>query len=447
MPTTEYTAPVLVPEIPVGSYSWDALSGKPPTFPATSHTHPKSDCGLGNADNTPDASKPVSTAQAAAIAAAQAAAIATAANDATTKAGNAQAAAISAAATDATTKANNVQTAAAADATTKADAAQAAAIATASADATTKANAAQAAAIAAAANFSVAGAVAAATAKPAIVDADQLGLVDSEAGSALKKITWAALKSALLTYFNGIYASITALNLKAPLASPALTGIPTAPTAADGTNTTQLATCAFVLANAGDAAPLPDALTEYVDAVSPANRRALIGAGTSNAPAPLVLTSAPVDGTTGVLQVETLVITAGAATTEVLNLEIVSNNGMAASDYPIPVTAADSTPALVAAKIREIYATDTVLNLEWAMFGTGDQILFTRQAPAIANDTALLLRLSRDGTTLNSSTNTTAGVAETGTPATGLGQPAVYNGNIYFCTRLTPVKWVCPILA
>ncbi len=37
-------------------------------------------------------------------------------------------------------------------------------------------------------------------------------------------------------------------NLKANLASPALTGIPTAPTAAPGTNTTQLATTAFVTA-------------------------------------------------------------------------------------------------------------------------------------------------------------------------------------------------------
>lgn len=37
----------------------------------------------------------------------------------------------------------------------------------------------------------------------------------------------------------------------APLASPALTGAPTAPTAAPGTNTTQIATTAFVLANGG----------------------------------------------------------------------------------------------------------------------------------------------------------------------------------------------------
>lgn len=38
----------------------------------------------------------------------------------------------------------------------------------------------------------------------------------------------------------------TALNLKAPLASPALTGTPTAPTATTTTNTTQVATTAFV---------------------------------------------------------------------------------------------------------------------------------------------------------------------------------------------------------
>lgn len=43
----------------------------------------------------------------------------------------------------------------------------------------------------------------------------------------------------------------TAIDLKAPLASPALTGMPTAPTAAVATNTTQIATTAFVLANGG----------------------------------------------------------------------------------------------------------------------------------------------------------------------------------------------------
>jgi hypothetical protein len=51
---------------------------------------------------------------------------------------------------------------------------------------------------------------------------------------------------------------------KAPLASPALTGTPTAPTAAVNTNTTQLATTAFVLGQAATAAPLPGAATAAV---------------------------------------------------------------------------------------------------------------------------------------------------------------------------------------
>lgn len=41
------------------------------------------------------------------------------------------------------------------------------------------------------------------------------------------------------------------LSSYAPLASPTFTGVPSAPTAALGTNTTQIATTAFVLANGG----------------------------------------------------------------------------------------------------------------------------------------------------------------------------------------------------
>ena len=41
----------------------------------------------------------------------------------------------------------------------------------------------------------------------------------------------------------------SAIASKADISSPALLGTPTAPTASSGTNTTQLATCAFVLAN------------------------------------------------------------------------------------------------------------------------------------------------------------------------------------------------------
>lgn len=47
-----------------------------------------------------------------------------------------------------------------------------------------------------------------------------------------------------------------ALDLKAPLASPALTGVPSAPTAAVDTNTTQLATTAFVVGQASSTNPV-----------------------------------------------------------------------------------------------------------------------------------------------------------------------------------------------
>jgi hypothetical protein len=50
---------------------------------------------------------------------------------------------------------------------------------------------------------------------------------------------------------NTVNGNTTAIATKAPLASPALTGTPTAPTAAPGTNSTQLATTAFVAAAGG----------------------------------------------------------------------------------------------------------------------------------------------------------------------------------------------------
>jgi hypothetical protein len=67
-------------------------------------------------------------------------------------------------------------------------------------------------------------------------------------------------------------ATQTALDLKAPLASPALTGTPTAPTAAAGTNSTQLATTAYAdaaVAALVDGAPaLLNTLNELAAAIS-----------------------------------------------------------------------------------------------------------------------------------------------------------------------------------
>lgn len=64
----------------------------------------------------------------------------------------------------------------------------------------------------------------------------------------------ATLSTTELNYVDGVTSSIqTQLDSKAPLASPTFTGTPAAPTAAGGTNTTQLATTAFVNSEVGTA--------------------------------------------------------------------------------------------------------------------------------------------------------------------------------------------------
>ena len=68
-------------------------------------------------------------------------------------------------------------------------------------------------------------------------------LTTANAGS-----TYLTISSASSTYLSQSSASTT----YAPLASPALTGVPTAPTPAAGTNTTQLATTAFVTGAVSD---------------------------------------------------------------------------------------------------------------------------------------------------------------------------------------------------
>lgn len=60
-----------------------------------------------------------------------------------------------------------------------------------------------------------------------------------------------------VSYLSGVTSSIqTQLDARAPLVSPALTGTPTAPTASADTNTTQVATTAYVVGQAGSTTPL-----------------------------------------------------------------------------------------------------------------------------------------------------------------------------------------------
>ena len=106
-----------------------------------------------------------------------------------------------------------VQTAAASDATTKANAAQAAAIASSAGSLSTHAG-----------DFTL------------HLTAGQNTWIDAVTATAVE-----------VNYLGGVTSSIqTQLGTKSPLASPTFTGIPVAPTAVSGTNTTQIATTAFV---------------------------------------------------------------------------------------------------------------------------------------------------------------------------------------------------------
>ena len=209
----------------------------------------------------------------------------------------AAAAAQSAAAQDATTKANAAKTAAeataSADATSKANAAQSAAEATASGDATTKANAARTAAESFATSADTAVRTAVTTEIGTAISTEVSNRNSAIASAISTEVTDrnTAITNAVAAVVDAAPAALDTLNelaaaladspdtvsnlttlvgTKAPLASPALTGVPTAPTAAADTSTTQIATTAFAKAEA-DAAQAAAEATASADATSKAN--------------------------------------------------------------------------------------------------------------------------------------------------------------------------------
>ena len=154
------------------------------------------------------------------------------------------------------------QSAASSDATTKAATAKSEAISAAAADATSKANAAQAAAEATAASALSSAISTEVSNRNTAISTAVSTLVD---GAPDLLNTLNELAAAINDDANYTTTITTALGTKAPLASPALTGVPTAPTAAANTDTTQIATTAFAKAeaDAAEAAAIAhaDALT------------------------------------------------------------------------------------------------------------------------------------------------------------------------------------------
>lgn len=179
-----------------------------------------------------------------------------------------------------------------------------------------------------------------------------------------------AVRTLYKGYYDTIYAGITHthaqseitslvsdLALKSPLASPAFIGVPTAPTASFGTNSTQLATCAFVIANAGggttgsnsqDTAAGDGSTTVFTLSAAPANSKALVFVGTviqrpttdySISGTTLTFTSAPANLAT--ILVFFSAPAGGGGSGTVTTLSVTTANGVSGS-----VATATTTPAI-----------------------------------------------------------------------------------------------------
>jgi len=82
------------------------------------------------------------------------------------------------------------------------------------------------------------------------------GTVVTATTAELNKLDGVTATTTELNYVSGVTSAIqTQLNAKAPTANPTFTGTPAAPTAAVNTNTTQIATTAYVVAQIADDAP------------------------------------------------------------------------------------------------------------------------------------------------------------------------------------------------
>lgn len=164
-------------------------------------------------------------------------------------------------------------------------------------------------------------------------------------------------------YVAGVTSAIqTQLGLKAALASPALTGTPTAPTATAGTNTTQLATTAFVLANSAPlaspaltgtpTAPTASAQTNTTQVATTAFVNAEISADVGVANSSLVMTALNASGSPPIYACRAWVNFNGSTIRGSGNVTSISSNGT--GDYTVNFSTAmpDANYAAVGATGR-----------------------------------------------------------------------------------------------
>jgi hypothetical protein len=190
------------------------------------------------------------------------------------------------------------------------------------------------------------------------------------------------------------------VGLKAPIASPALTGVPTAPTAAINTNTTQIATTAYAkaAADAAQTAAATDATTKANSAISAA---ATDATSKANAAQSAAISAAATDATSKANAAQSAAISAAAtdATTKATSAQTLAqnyaDNGDIATDAilrtHITNTLASSINALTTSDIEE---------------GTNKYFTDQRAKAAVASDIAdAIASVPGGGSSLTSTTD------------------------------------------
>jgi hypothetical protein len=258
-----------------------------------------------------------------------------------------------------------------------------------------------------------------------LVDADNhFRLIKSTIKATFPNVTGAVSPThTQLNYVAGVTSAIqtqldaltTALALKAPLASPTFTGTPAAPTAAPGTNTTQVASTAFVTAAVAGVAVADNSITnaKLADMAAATIKGSIAGGD----PADLTATQ-----TTALLN--NMVGDSGAGGTKGLVPAAAAGDAAASKflkadgTWGTPAGGVTGTWTLIGTLLTTSGATQTQ-----ALGATYKEILFVGSTVSSGNAASFRVAISDDGTNF--------GTAITISPATGAsGQSASFQGNI-----------------
>src|SRR5258706_6937200 len=167
----------------------------------------------------------------------------------------------------------------------------------------------------------------------------------------------------------------TALGLLAPIASPTFTGVPAAPTAAADTNTTQLATTAYVIGQASSATPQNDGTASSGSSLKYARGDHVHNTDSTRAPlASPALTGVPtsptaaVDTNTGQVATTAFVVSQAASATP-------ANLGTAAVGTSLRYARGDHVHSSVVTTTGDILYSSSGVTLSRLAIGSSNQIL------------------------------------------------------------------------